>query len=168
MWYWQWSSKTHVLTNRSDFTCGCKDMGPEHNSTSSDLVNQVMMPRLKLLSRPKKLNAVSTKVLLQFFPRVWPLPDSYVLKQIWWYPAMFCTHNFSCEECFKGHKTCQWHVAYPCDITLNSEHVQNRYNMDPKCDLVSQGKNKWGKGQTAGKNRSSTFWTDCIQFLWQV
>jgi hypothetical protein len=33
-------------------------MGPEHNSTSSDLVNQVMMPRLKLLSRPKKLNAV--------------------------------------------------------------------------------------------------------------
>ncbi len=34
------------------------------------------------------------------------------------------------------------------------------HNMDPKCVQVSQGKNKWGKGQTGGKNRSNTFCPD--------
>jgi hypothetical protein len=38
--------KMSNLTNRSDFTCGRKDMGPEHNRTSSHLVNQAMMPRV--------------------------------------------------------------------------------------------------------------------------
>jgi hypothetical protein len=28
-------------------------------------------------------------------------------------------------------------------------------NMDPKHVEVSQGKNKWGKGQTKGKNRKN-------------
>jgi hypothetical protein len=36
---------------------------------------------------------------LQFFPPICPLPHSYLLKQIEWYPATFCTYNLRHYGC---------------------------------------------------------------------
>jgi hypothetical protein len=46
-----------------------------------------------MLNRPKIVNAVRTKVLVQFFSPVYPLPHSYFWKKIRWYSSTFFTHN---------------------------------------------------------------------------
>ncbi len=53
----------------------------------------------KMLNLPKKFIAVSSKMPLQFFPPICPLPHSYLLTQIEWYPATFCTYNLRHYGC---------------------------------------------------------------------
>ncbi len=77
----------------------------------------------KMLNWPKNLNAASTKVTLQCFPPVCPLPHSNFLKQIGWYLGIFWTHNLSCYECSKGYITCPVTCYIPLIPITFSRHA---------------------------------------------
>ncbi len=62
----------------------------------------------ELLNWPKKVNAVQTEGLLQFFLPVSPFALFIFSKnKIERYPSTFCTHNLPCYECSGGHLTYQ-------------------------------------------------------------
>jgi hypothetical protein len=78
----------------------------------------------KILNRPKKLNAINSKVLLQFFsPLVCPWPHSYFLKTIGWYLGTFYTHNLSCYKYSKRHITWPMTCYIPLIPITCSKHA---------------------------------------------
>ncbi len=88
-------------------------------------VNQCCSKKMIMLQKMlnKIVNAISTKVLLWFYPLVRLLPHSYFLKTSGWYLGTFYTHNLPCYECSKGHIICRMTCYIPLISITCSKHA---------------------------------------------